>query len=225
MELELLRSCLNSQSEAEAGGVKFVYMDDNTVYRFENNRMKKVSKSLINRAKQTDNNQKQTKTKTKAKKQIKHIEQDSEENEQDEEQDDNDDSEEITTKSVKKQIKNKQMKIEQDSDDEIAITKPIKKTVKKVKRSDLIPDNNITGTIDLNEYYNNKNKMEFMTREMERMNNKITKLKQYKIMFNRLNGSEYDQIPDNTPPKNNIDNNSMSSGNEYKQVNDSLFIY
>ena len=49
-ELQLLAEALNNGSEAEADGVKYVFMDENTVYRFENNRMKKVAAGLIKKA-------------------------------------------------------------------------------------------------------------------------------------------------------------------------------
>ena len=186
-DIQLLRECLNSQSEAEAGGVKFVYMDDNTVYRFENNRMKKVSKALINKAKQADNTTK-PKRGRKAKQLIENDDMEEEQEEQEE------------IKPVKKVKRVKQIKPiindeeEQEEENEVlsyAKPEPIK-PVKQPKRPKQIKQDINPANIDLNEYYHNKNKMEFMTQEMERMNKKITKLKQYKSMFNRLNGGEYD---------------------------------
>ena len=208
-DIQLLRECLNSQSEAEAGGVKFVYMDDNTVYRFENNRMKKVSKALINKAKQADNTTK-PKRGRKAKQLIEPDDMEEEQNEEDEE----------PIKTIKKVKRVKQIKpiINDEEEQEPEPIKPIKqpKRPKQIKQ-DINPAN-----IDLNEYYHNKNKMEFMTQEMERMNKKITKLKQYKSMFNRLNGGEYD-IQDTqqiTQPKQAIPDNTNT-----KIINDSLFMY
>lgn len=207
-DIQLLRDCLNSQSEAEAGGVKFVYMDDNTVYRFENNRMKKVSKALINKAKQADNTTKPKRGRKPTKQIMDNDEQEEEENE-----------EEMIkpVKQVKRAKRVKPIITEEEEENEPEPIKPIKQA-KRVKQPK--PDIN-PANIDLNEYYHNKNKMEFMTQEMERMNRKITKLKQYKSMFNRLNGGEYDiqdtqqiqqqqkqTIPDNT-----------------KIINDSLFMY
>lgn len=206
-DIQLLRECLNSQSEAEAGGVKFVYMDDNTVYRFENNRMKKVSKALINKAKSADNATK-TKRGRKSMKQI--MENDDMEEEQEQEQ------EEIIKPS--KQVRRaKQPKpiIEEEEEQEEMI-----KPTKQVKRAKQPKTDINAANIDLNEYYHTKNKMEFMTQEMERMNKKITKLKQYKSMFNRLNGGEYD-IQDTqqmTQPKQTIPDNA-------KIINDNLFMY
>lgn len=204
-DIQLLRECLNSQSEAEAGGVKFVYMDDNTVYRFENNRMKKVSKALINKAKSTDNATK-TKRGRRSTKQI--MENDDMEEEQEQE-------EMIKPTKQVRRAKQPQTIITEEEEQEEMI-KPIKQ-VRRAKQ----PKTDINApNIDLNEYYHTKNKMEFMTQEMERMNKKITKLKQYKSMFNRLNGGEYD-IQDTqqmTQPKQTIPDNA-------KIINDSLFMY
>ena len=205
-DIQLLRECLNSQSEAEAGGVKFVYMDDNTVYRFENNRMKKVSKALINKAKSADNATK-TKRGRKSMKQI--MENDDMEEEQEQEQ------EEMIkpTKQVRRAKQPKPIIEEEEEQEEII------KPAKQVRRAKQPKTDINTPNIDLNEYYHNKNKMEFMTQEMERMNKKITKLKQYKSMFNRLNGGEYD-IQDTqqmTQPKQTIP--------DTKIINDNLFMY
>lgn len=206
-DIQLLRECLNSQSEAESGGVKFVYMDDNTVYRFENNRMKKVSKALINKAKSADNATK-TKRGRRSMKQI--MENDDMEEEQEQEQ-------EEMIKPTKQVRRAKQLKpIITEEEEQEEMIKPIKQ-VRRAKQ----PKTDINApNIDLNEYYHTKNKMEFMTQEMERMNKKITKLKQYKSMFNRLNGGEYD-IQDTqqmTQPKQTIPDNA-------KIINDNLFMY
>ena len=48
---------------------------------------------------------------------------------------------------------------------------------------------------DLNEYYNNKNRMEFMQAEMDRLQTKVNKLKQYKTLMNKITGGEYDIQP------------------------------
>lgn len=206
-DIQLLRECLNSQSEAEAGGVKFVYMDDNTVYRFENNRMKKVSKALINKAKSADNT---TKTRRGRRSMKQMMENDDMEEEQEQEQ-------EEMIKPIKqvKRAKQPQSIITEEEEQE-EIIKPTKQ-VRRAKQ----PKTDINApNIDLNEYYHTKNKMEFMTQEMERMNKKITKLKQYKSMFNRLNGGEYD-IQDTqqmTQPKQTIPDNA-------KIINDNLFMY
>ena len=70
-ELELLIDVLTNQTESEADGVKYIYMDESTVYRFENNKMKKVSASMLKRARksiETLNKQQQKQTKSKQKK-------------------------------------------------------------------------------------------------------------------------------------------------------------
>lgn len=207
-EIQLLRECLNSQSEAEAGGVKFVWMDDNTVYRFENNRMKKVSKALINKAKKAD-----IPTNPKRGRKTKQMVVDEEE--ENEEQEIEPIKPTKTIKRVKQPkpiYEDDEQEQEQEQDEPI---KPIKPT-KRTRQSK--PDTN-PANIDLNEYYHNKNKMEFMQQEMERMNKKITKLKQYKSMFNRLNGGEYD-IQDTqqiAQPKQSMPENT-------KIINDSLFM-
>lgn len=206
-EIQLLRECLNSQSEAEAGGVKFVWMDDNTVYRFENNRMKKVSKALINKAKKAD-----VPTKPKRGRKTKQL-MDNEEEEQQEEE-----IEPIKPTKTIKRVKQPKPIYDEDDEQEQEQEDPIKpiKTAKRTRQSK--PDTN-PANIDLNEYYHNKNKMEFMQQEMERMNKKITKLKQYKSMFNRLNGGEYDiqDTQQTTQPKQTMPENT-------KIINDSLFL-
>ena len=217
-DIQLLRECLNSQSEAEAGGVKFVYMDDNTVYRFENNRMKKVSKALINKAKQADNT---TKTKRGRKpKQLMEIEREDTEEEE---------TEEIRPTKIVKQAKRAKPVIVADDEEEqenevLSYAKPeIIKPVKQAKRTKQTKPDINPANIDLNEYYHNKNKMEFMMQEMERMNKKITKLKQYKSMFNRLNGGEYD-IQD-TQQMTQPTSNKQNAPENAKIINDSLFMY
>ena len=206
-DIQLLRECLNSQSEAESGGVKFVYMDDNTVYRFENNRMKKVSKALINKAKQADNATKQKRGRKPAKQII--------ENDESEEE-----NEEEIIKPIKTIKQSKRVKpiIDDEEEQEEEIIKPTK-TIKPTKRTKQPKPDINPANIDLNEYYHNKNKMEFMTQEMERMNKKITKLKQYKSMFNRLNGGEYD-IQDTQPKQ-----TDQPIPDNTKIINDSLFMY
>lgn len=207
-EIQLLRECLNSQSEAEAGGVKFVWMDDNTVYRFENNRMKKVSKALINKAKKAD-----IPTNSKRGRKAKQLmENEEEENEEQEIEPIKPTKPTKRTKQTKPIYDEDEQEQEQDEQEPIKPIKPAKRT--RQSKPDTNPAN-----IDLNEYYHNKNKMEFMQQEMERMNKKITKLKQYKSMFNRLNGGEYD-IQDTqqiAQPKQSMPENT-------KIINDSLFM-
>ncbi len=172
-ELQLLAEALNNGSEAEADGVKYVFMDENTVYRFENNRMKKVAAGLIKKA------NKLIKTR-----------------QQGERVDEVDDDPPPKPKPKKKQPKPSRSLEVDDDDDEQADdeesepdAKPIKKITKRLKKE----VNTTTPTVDLNEYYHTKNKLEFMTLELDRLNNKVSKLKQYKTIVNKITGGEYDQ--------------------------------
>lgn len=172
-ELQLLAEALNNGSEAEADGVKYVFMDENTVYRFENNRMKKVAAGLIKKANKL----------IKARQQGERV-------------DEVDDDPPPKPKPKKKQPKPSRSLEDDDDEGEQADdeesepdAKPIKKITKRLKKE----VNNTTPTVDLNEYYHTKNKLEFMTLELDRLNNKVSKLKQYKSIVNKITGGEYDQ--------------------------------
>lgn len=172
-ELQLLAEALNNGSEAEADGVKYVFMDENTVYRFENNRMKKVAAGLIKKANKLN----------KARQQGERVEE-------------VDDDPPPKPKPKKKQPKPSRCLEADDDEGEQADdeesepdAKPIKKINKRLKKE----VNNSTPTVDLNEYYHTKNKLEFMTLELDRLNNKVSKLKQYKSIVNKITGGEYDQ--------------------------------
>lgn len=172
-ELQLLAEALNNGSEAEADGVKYVFMDENTVYRFENNRMKKVAAGLIKKANKLN----------KARQQGERVEE-------------VDDDPPPKPKPKKKQPKPSRCLETDDDEGEQADdeesepdAKPIKKINKRLKKE----VNNSTPTVDLNEYYHTKNKLEFMTLELDRLNNKVSKLKQYKSIVNKITGGEYDQ--------------------------------
>ena len=172
-ELQLLAEALNNGSEAEADGVKYVFMDENTVYRFENNRMKKVAAGLIKKANKL----------IKVRQQGERV-------------DEVDDDPPPKPKPKKKQPKPSRSLETDDEEGEQADdeesepdTKPIKKINKRLKKE----VNNTTPTVDLNEYYHTKNKLEFMTLELDRLNNKVSKLKQYKSIVNKITGGEYDQ--------------------------------
>ena len=172
-ELQLLAEALNNGSEAEADGVKYVFMDENTVYRFENNRMKKVAAGLIKKANKL----------IKVRQQGERV-------------DEVDDDPPPKPKPKKKQPKPSRSLETDDEEGEQADdeesepdTKPIKKINKRLKKE----VNNTTPTVDLNEYYHTKNKLEFMTLELNRLNNKVSKLKQYKSIVNKITGGEYDQ--------------------------------
>lgn len=207
-ELQLLAEALNNGSEAEADGVKYVFMDENTVYRFENNRMKKVAAGLIKKA------NKLIKTR-----------------QQGERVDEVDDDPPPKPKPKKKQPKpSRCLEVDDDegeqADDEESEpdAKPIKKINKRLKKE----VNNSTPTVDLNEYYHTKNKLEFMTLELDRLNNKVSKLKQYKSIVNKITGGEYDQPAQyneqqalaSPPPQ--AESQQSANGKRY---NDGLFMF
>ena len=87
--------------------------------------------------------------------------------------------------------------------------------VPKTKASD-------SANIDLNEYYNNKNKMEYMSLEIDRLTNKVNKLKQYKSIVNKITGGEYDP-PD--VPQYSQQQSQQTIPQQPRQVNDSLFAF
>ena len=142
-ELNLLAECISTEGDAEnSAGVKYIYMDPDTIYRFENNRMKKVNKATITKARR----QIQLNNKIKG-----------------------DPDEDVVAPPVKKPKKEKaQPVVVEDSDaeeeEEPEPLKPIKKTKRptKAKTSSQLTPEVFNPNIDLNEYYNNKNKMEFM---------------------------------------------------------------
>ena len=194
-ELDLLCECLSTEGEAEGGGVKFVWMDENTVYRFENNRMKKIGKQLLNRAKkeitkrnkvqqlkqqaaddEDSDDEKPRKKSKKAKKQAEELE---------------DDGLFPKPKKIRRNIES----IDDDFDEadeereDDRPTKRGKKPLTRTKASAALP------SVDLDEYYDNKHRMEYMTLEITRLNNKIGKLKQYKSIVNKLTGGEIDDLP------------------------------
>lgn len=209
-ELQLLAEALNNGSEAEADGVKYVFMDENTVYRFENNRMKKVAAGLIKKANKL----------IKARQQGERVEE-------------VDDDPPPKPKPKKKQPKpSRSLETDDDegeqADDEESEpdAKPIKKINKRLKK-----EVNSTPTVDLNEYYHTKNKLEFMTLELDRLNNKVSKLKQYKSIVNKITGGEYDQPTQYNEQQaltsqQSAQAESQQSGNgNGKRYNDGLFMF
>ena len=194
-ELNLLIECINTEGEAEAGGVKYIYMDENTVYRFENNRMKKISKTLINKARKASG---QTEA-----------------------------DEPVPAKAKSKPMKTKKVKQPEPAEEEDTVEeeeiieptppKPISKpkSLRRVQHADL---SSFNPNINLDEYYNNKNKMEYMNLEITRLNNKVHKLKQYKAIVNKLTGNEFD-IPDSPIAV------PQSIQQHQPTHNDSLFLY
>lgn len=214
-EIQLLAQALSTSGEAEANGVKYIYMDDSTIYRFENNRMKKVSAAMIKKANKLlesqgalPNDLKKTKAKkapakksSKVKEVIPVEEEESEiEGNEGEELSEDDEPAPPPPPKTKKKAS-------------VAAPKPKKTTSKK---TDVL-----NGSIDLNEYYNNKNRMEFMSIEIDRLTNKVNKLKQYKNIVNKITGGEYEAqdyepLPQQAPPQ-------QVQGRGGRKINDSLF--
>lgn len=211
-ELNLLIECINTEGEAEAGGVKYIYMDENTVYRFENNRMKKISKSLINKARKAAGSsedvepapskpKKSKPVKTKKVKQPEPIEEP--------DSDANCDEEGLLSES-------------EECEPPLPPPKPKKSSLKRVQHTDLPAYS--SPNINLDEYYNNKNKMEYMNLEITRLNNKVSKLKQYKAIVNKLTGNEFDIDVGNSVSQSQAEP-THSSSLAREPRNDSLFLY
>ena len=218
-ELNLLIECINTEGEAEEGGIKYIFMDADTIYRFENNRMKKISKTLINKARKqlaTMNTISSNQT--------------------------NVDTSNVTSNansSVKTKRSRKQKipppiveSTDDESDneyneDEEPEPEPIKQKPKKgVKstRSKHLVSSDYSPNINLDEYYNNKNKMEYMNLEITRLNNKVDKLKQYKAIVNKLTGNEFDfDIPQQQQQQQ--QQQQYANVNSNSNRNDSLFLY
>ena len=212
-ELELLLDVLNTQSEAEAGGVKYIWMDENTIYRFENNRMKKVSAGLIKKARKLQQQNTTKDAKPKKSKQL--LDEEEEEVEV-----------EVKPKKSKRVLVDDESGAlsrygEAEDEDEPLIVKPKKQN--KLTRAS--KTSNVESPIDLSEYWQVKSKLEFQNQELERYKNKVSKLKQYKNIVSRLTGGEYDQPITTT-------NNAYSQLPQQQQIaetgprhNDSLFMF
>ena len=205
-ELNLLAEALSTNGEAENNGVKYIYMDDSTVYRFENNRMKKVSAAMIKKANkllETQGSLPNTTPSPTAKK---------------------------STKRTKQQQQappppppEEQAEEEDDDEEQPAPPPPPKpaKRAKATKRQTAVADTG-AANIDLNEYYNNKNRMEFMTMEIDRLNNKISKLRQYKSIVNKITGGEY-EAPDYQPQLQPQQQQPQQFQQQPRQICDTLF--
>ena len=216
-EIQALAQALNS-GEAECNGVKFIVMDQDTVYRFENNRMKKVAKTLLNKAKKFVNQAVPPHP-------------------------GNDFDEEGNVLEEKPQPKPRGRKKAQpvqpipdepeDDFDEEPVAPPPKPKRSRAKAQPVAPE------IDINDYYNTKNRLEFVQQENERLNGKVKKLKQYKQILNKLSGIEYDDpsIPDPQPVQqrapptqdHRVRQEYQQGPQEYAQSygsrNDSLFLF
>lgn len=231
-ELSLLIDCINTEGEAESNGIKYIYMDENTIYRFENNRMKKISKTLINKAKKQINLQntipvandtldepinrvKHTSTNSKSKSNSKSRRQTPQTDLQPEPDDYNiDDSNDLNND-------------DEYDDDEPVVKQSQQQRSKQHKRSankQLKSNIDVVDhpSINLDEYYNNKNQMKYMNLEITRLNNKIDKLKQYKAIVNKLTGNEFDYEP---PQQQYQSAQPTSAQPTSRYVNDSLFMY
>ena len=98
-ELDLLCQAIQTQDTVESGDVKFLYMDENTIYRFQNNKMKPISKTLMNKAKKYIQQQQKP---AKAKKTKRQMKPKPETIEEEEESNENEDIEEVEQKPMKK---------------------------------------------------------------------------------------------------------------------------
>ena len=199
-ELELLIDVLNNQTESEADGVKYIYMDESTVYRFENNKMKKVSASMLKRARKSIEtlNKQQSKQKKPVKPKQQPVEEESEAlsryGEEIDEQEQIDEVEEPIEepKPIKKQIKREPSR------------KPINETQQQ--------------NIDLSEYWQTKARLEYQEQELNRYKSKVDKLKHYKSIVNRLTGGEYDSSNEYVQPV-------QQQQQPTSKRNDSLFLF
>ena len=201
-ELNLLIECINTEGEAEDGGIKYIYMDPDTIYRFENNRMKKISKALINKARKQLKTQNEIpaaeEPKPKPKPKSKSIEVD------DEDEVDEEETERSDAPAEAEQI-------------------PKKRSLRSKPKSKLPATSSAyTPNINLDEYYNNKNRMEYMNLEITRLNSKIDKLKQYKAIVNKLTGNEFDI----DVPKQDVGRPAWQKPQQLtSSLNDTLFLY
>lgn len=261
-ELNLLIECINTEGEAENGGVKYIYMDSDTIYRFENNRMKKISKSLINKARKQlsaqnaihqvngstkddyMSNEKQSRTvnsRTKVKKTKRNVI-----------TDDDDENENELAGSYPVALSSadnyNSTSVDESNDDELADNESIelRTNAKKSKSTKLksvnsklapapapsIPLPTYSPNINLDEYYNNKNKMEYMNLEIARLNSKVDKLKHYKAIVNKLTGNEFDLDTSTNLNSQYLSTQPQSQPQSQSQLqstqsirNDSLFLY
>ena len=189
-ELQSLCNALSTQGESEADGVKFIYMDDNTVYRFENNRMKKVSATMIKKANKliaSQNSYPNQQPATPQQPTRKRKQQP-----------------QLQPQQSQLQLPQQADDDEYDDDEEVATTpipvQPAKKSRRKNNNATANANASNASTIDLNEYWQVKNRNEYMNAEITRLNNKVNKLKQYKQIVNKITGNEYDAyIPDQQP--------------------------
>ena len=110
-------------------------------------------------------------------------------------------------------------------DEELEDEEPLIMKTKKNKLSRTKA--NVDSPIDLNEYWQVKNKNEYMNNEIERLNNKVNKLKHYKTIVNKLTGGEYDPvIPDSSSTISTTQVPATASKNNFsRSINDNLFMF
>ena len=228
LELQLLKQCLSNENEAEANGVKYMFMDADTVYRFENNKMKKISKTLLNKAKKqlVDEQERRSIPASQA----------------------NDD--ELPNKQRKKVVKrvngkgkasiivNESTDDEQQTDDEQTsddiepqpqppIEQPTTKQRKKVVKK---PSAANAAVFTPDEFYDTKYKLAYMNDENTRLKDKVNKLKQYKKIVQRINTyGEYGDYEQKNVVEQPLQTNEQQQFQQFQpvksSVNDSLFIY
>lgn len=201
-DLQLLVTALQTNGEAEADGVKFIYMDDSTVYRFENNRMKKVSQTMLKKANKLLAQQNSIPSQP--------------------------------TEAPRRQRKTKQQQpappppADDEEEEDVeesqpAPPPPAPKRQRKPKQQPA-PAATMSSNIDLNEYWQVKNRNEYMNTEIERLNHKVSKLKQYKNIVTRLTGGEYDvDVPQQLPQVQQQPQQLQQQ--QQRTINDSLFMF
>lgn len=202
-DLQLLVTALQTNGEAEADGVKFIYMDDSTVYRFENNRMKKVSQTMLKKANKLLAQQNSIPSQS--------------------------------TEAPKRQRKAKQQApppppADNEEEEDVEESQPAPppppapKRQRKPKQPQSAPATAMSSNIDLNEYWQVKNRNEYMNTEIERLNHKVSKLKQYKNIVTRLTGGEYDvDVPQQLPQQQ--QQQQPQQIQSQRTINDSLFMF
>ena len=95
------------------------------------------------------------------------------------------------TKRKKQQVEVTQAEeeeVNEDNEDNKIIEEPVK------PKKEIKPKLN-NPQVDLDTYYSNKHKMEYMEQEMNRLNQKISKLKHYKAIVNKMSYGEIDDLP------------------------------
>ena len=215
-ELQLLAEALSTQGEAEQDGVKYIYMDDSTIYRFENNRMKKVSAALIKKATKLLTQQDPLSSSRKAPSTSRSASQRKQaKKEADEDMSENEEEPEDRKRSGER----KERSDWSDTDE------PKPKSVRKQqsKRSGERKERSDWSELDVEEYYNNKAKLEYQALELSRLTNKVNKLKQYKSIVNKITGGEFDMPGMSAPPSEQPPEPVQEPQNTPKRPSGSLF--